>query len=142
MAVCNYYLLVSQLKCLGNLRFVILQKCIIVWELRVVGWEVSYNAEFKPDAKDAYTVIIHKATKMSPTDEPVVSNTFKVGELGKLLLTIDNPTLKKKRLLYRFKIQPYSDWEKIIYSLSGDFGFKSKKYAFRHLFSPFFIYRL
>lgn len=75
----------------------------------MVGWEVSYNAEFKPDVEDAYTVIIQKATKMSPTDEPVVSNSFKVVELGKLLLTIDNPTLKKKRLLYRFKIKPYSD---------------------------------
>lgn len=62
----------------------------------MVGWEVSYNAEFKPDVEDAYTVIIQKATKMSPTDEPVVSNSFKVVELGKLLLTIDNPTLKNK----------------------------------------------
>lgn len=86
-----------------------MQKCTIVWELRVVGWEVSYSAEFKPDVKDGYAVIIQKATKMSPTDEPVVSNSFKVGELGKLLLTIDNPTLKKKRLLYRFKIKPLSD---------------------------------
>lgn len=75
----------------------------------MVGWEVSYNAEFKPDAKDGYIVIIQKATKMSPSDEPVVSNSFKVGELGKLLLTIDNPTMKKKRLLYRFKINPYCD---------------------------------
>ena len=97
------------------------EKCIIVWELRVVGWEVSYNAEFKPDVEDAYTVIIQKATKMSPTDEPVVSNSFKVVELGKLLLTIDNPTLKKKRLLYRFKIKPYSDWEKI--TSGGGFGY-------------------
>ncbi|TKY68054.1 Patellin-3 protein [Spatholobus suberectus] len=92
-----------------TVEIAIYEKCIIVWELRVVGWEVSYNAEFKPDAKHAYTVIIQKATKMSPTDEPVVSNTFKVGELGKLLLTIDNPTLKKKRLLYRFNIKPYCD---------------------------------
>ncbi|KAG4966683.1 hypothetical protein JHK82_032395 [Glycine max] len=92
-----------------TVEIAIYEKCIIVWELRVVGWEVSYNAEFKPDVEDAYTVIIQKATKMSPTDEPVVSNSFKVVELGKLLLTIDNPTLKKKRLLYRFKIKPYSD---------------------------------
>lgn len=75
----------------------------------MVGWEVSYSAEFKPDAKDGYAVIIQKAAKMSPSDEPVVSNSFKVGELGKLLLTIDNPTSKKKRLLYRFKIKPYCD---------------------------------
>ncbi|XP_028768077.1 patellin-3-like [Neltuma alba] len=92
-----------------TVEIIIYEKCIIVWELRVVGWEVSYSAEFKPDAKDGYTVIIQKATKMSPTDEPVVSNSYKVGELGKILLTIDNSTLKKKRLLYRFKIKPLGD---------------------------------
>jgi hypothetical protein len=86
-----------------------LQKCILVWELRVVGWEVSYNAEFVPNAEDGYTVVIHKARKKTPTDEPVVSNSFKVGELGKILLTVDNPTSKKKNLLYRFKIKSFLD---------------------------------
>ncbi|KAI4332143.1 hypothetical protein L6164_017076 [Bauhinia variegata] len=92
-----------------TVEIIIYEKCVIVWELRVPGWEVSYSAEFKPDAKDGYTVIIQKATKMYPNDEPVVSSSFKVGELGKILLTIDNPTTKKKRLLYRFKVKPYSD---------------------------------
>ncbi|KAK7263806.1 hypothetical protein RJT34_31403 [Clitoria ternatea] len=92
-----------------TVEIAIYETCVIVWELRVVGWEVSYGAEFKPDAKDAYTIIIRKNAKMSPTDEPVVSNSFKVGELGTLLLTVDNPTAKKKRILYRFKIKPYSD---------------------------------
>ncbi|CAN6584368.1 unnamed protein product [Malus baccata var. baccata] len=85
---------------------IIIYECTIVWELRVVGWEVSYGAEFVPEAENGYTIIIQKATKMSPTDEPVVSNSFKVGELGKILLKIDNPTSKKKRLLYKFKIEP------------------------------------
>lgn len=84
-----------------------LQKCILVWELRVVGWEVSYGAEFVPNAKDGYTVVIHKATKKAPSDEPVVSSSFKVAELGKILLTVDNPTSKKKKLLYRFKIKSF-----------------------------------
>ncbi|KAJ6693665.1 hypothetical protein OIU85_004443 [Salix viminalis] len=92
-----------------TVEIIIYEKCILVWELRVVGWEVSYSAEFMPEAKDAYTIIITKPTKMSPTDEPVVSNSFKVGELGKILLTVDNPTSKKKKLLYRFKINPFSD---------------------------------
>lgn len=74
-----------------------------------MGWEVSYGAEFVPDAKDGYTIIIQKPTKMTPADEPVVSNRFKVGELGKVLLTVDNPTSKKKKFLYRFKIEPYHD---------------------------------
>lgn len=85
------------------------EKCIIVWELRVVGWEVSYSAEYVPRIENGYTVIIHKAKKMSPTDEPVVSNSFKITELGKLLLTIDNSTSKKKKLLYRFKVEPFCD---------------------------------
>ncbi|GAV75350.1 CRAL_TRIO domain-containing protein/CRAL_TRIO_N domain-containing protein, partial [Cephalotus follicularis] len=92
-----------------TVEIIIYERCIIVWELRVVGWEVSYGAEFVPDDKDAYTVIINKPTKMAPTDEPMVSNSFKVGELGKILLTFDNSTSKKKKLLYRFKIKPFCD---------------------------------
>ncbi|KAG7965464.1 hypothetical protein I3843_08G003000 [Carya illinoinensis] len=92
-----------------TVEIIIYEKCNIVWELRVVGWEVSYGAEFVPTAEDGYTVIIQKATKKAPSDEPVVSNSFKVGELGKILLTVDNPTSKKKQLLYRFKIKSFID---------------------------------
>ncbi|KDP27342.1 hypothetical protein JCGZ_20274 [Jatropha curcas] len=92
-----------------TVQIIIYEKCVIVWEIRVVGWEVSYGAEFVPEAKDAYTVIIQKPTKLAPTDEPVITSSFKVGELGKILLTVDNSTSKKKKLLYRFKIQPFSD---------------------------------
>ncbi|KAF5731554.1 patellin-3 [Tripterygium wilfordii] len=90
-----------------TVEIVIYEKCVIVWELRVIGWEVSYGAEFAPDAKDQYTVVIRKRTKMAPTHEPVVNSCFKVDELGKLLLTIDNPTTKKKKLIYRFNVKPY-----------------------------------
>ncbi|KAL5558428.1 hypothetical protein UlMin_034639 [Ulmus minor] len=89
-----------------TVEIIIYEKCVIVWELRVVGWEVSYGAEFVPNTEGAYTIIIQKATKMAPTDEPVVHNSFKVDELGKILLKIDNPTSKKKKLLYRFNVKP------------------------------------
>ncbi|KAG4148249.1 hypothetical protein ERO13_D05G274800v2 [Gossypium hirsutum] len=92
-----------------TVEITIFEKCILVWEIRVVGWEVSYGAEFVPDAKDSYAVIIQKPTKMTAKDEPVVSQSFKVGELGKVLLTVDNPTSKKKKLLYRFKVKPFCD---------------------------------
>lgn len=81
-----------------------LQKCSLVWELRVVGWEVSYSAEFVPQR--GYTVLIQKSKKMAANDVPVVSDSFSISELGKILLTIDNPTSKKKKLLYRFKVVP------------------------------------
>lgn len=74
------------------------------WELRVVGWEVSYGAEYVPKDERGYTVIVHKSRKMLPTDEPVVLGSFNVTELGKILLTVDNPTTKKKKLVYRFKV--------------------------------------
>ncbi|XWS24765.1 hypothetical protein CRYUN_Cryun27aG0011800 [Craigia yunnanensis] len=92
-----------------TVEITIYETCVLVWEIRVVGWEVSYGAEFMPNAKDSYTVIIQKPTKMTPKDEPVVSQSFKVGELGKILLTVDNPTTKKKKLLYRFKVKPFCD---------------------------------
>ncbi|KZV37314.1 patellin-3-like [Dorcoceras hygrometricum] len=92
-----------------TVEIIINEKCTLVWELRVVGWEVSYCAEYIPDTKRRYTVIIQKTRKIAPTDEPVLSDNFSVSDLGKILLTIDNPTAKKKKLLYRFKVAPYVD---------------------------------
>ncbi|XP_031278772.1 patellin-3-like [Pistacia vera] len=85
------------------------EKSILVWELRVLGWDVSYGAEFVPSSESSYTVIVSKTRKVSPTDEPVISDTFKVGEPGKVVLTIDNQSSKKKKLLYRSKTKPCSD---------------------------------
>lgn len=84
------------------------ERCIIVWELRVVGWEVTYGAEFVPSSKDGYTVIIQKAKKMRPSDDPVISSRYKINEVGKIVLTIDNPSFKKRKLLYRYKVLPYT----------------------------------
>ncbi|KAL6961967.1 Patellin-3 [Sarracenia purpurea var. burkii] len=83
------------------------EKCIIVWEVRVVGWEVSYSAEFVPNDKDSYTMVIQKAKKISPTDEAVISKSFKISQLGKLVLAVDNPTSKRKKFVYRFKVKPF-----------------------------------
>lgn len=89
-----------------TVEIIIYEKCTIVWEIRVVGWEVMYGAEFVPENKEGYTVIIQKPRKMASEDEPVVSQSFKVGEVGKILLTVDNPTSNKKILIYRFKVKP------------------------------------
>ncbi|KAF8099542.1 hypothetical protein N665_0242s0026 [Sinapis alba] len=89
-----------------TVEIIIYEKCEIVWEIRVIGWEVSYKAEFVPEEKDAYTVVVEKPRKMKPADEPVLTQSFKVNELGKVLLTVDNPTSKKKKLVYRFNVKP------------------------------------
>ncbi|CAA7400336.1 unnamed protein product [Spirodela intermedia] len=82
---------------------------LLTWELRVLGWDVTYGGEFVPSAEDAYTVIIQKPRKYSPADEPLVKNSFKIGEPGKVLLTVDNASSRKKKILYRSKISHSSD---------------------------------
>ena len=67
-----------------------------------MGWEVTYSAEYVPNTDSEYTVNIQKPRKMTTADEPVVSSSFKIVELGKILLTIDNPTSKKKKLLFSY----------------------------------------
>ncbi|KAH7568227.1 hypothetical protein ACOSQ2_009579 [Xanthoceras sorbifolium] len=82
----------------------------LVWEFRVLGWDVSYGAEFVPSTEGSYTVIVSKTRKISAaSDEPVISDTFKIGEAGKVVLTINNQSSKKKKLLYRSKTKTCSD---------------------------------
>ncbi|CAA0838723.1 Patellin-5 [Striga hermonthica] len=78
----------------------------LVWEVRVVGWDVSYGAEFVPNAEGGYTWIIQKPRKIGPSDEQVLTCSFKIGEAGKVVLTLNNQTSKKKKLLYRSKTEP------------------------------------
>ncbi|KAK6246550.1 CRAL-TRIO lipid binding domain - like 10 [Theobroma cacao] len=92
-----------------TVEFPITEKCNLVWELRVVGWDVNYGAEFVPSAEDGYTVIVSKTRKVTTADEAVISDSFKTGEPGKVVLSVDNQTSKKKKLLYRSKTKPYSD---------------------------------
>ncbi|XP_062101384.1 patellin-3-like [Humulus lupulus] len=82
---------------------------VLVWELRVLGWDVSYGAEFVPSTEGHYTVIVQKARKVNSTEEPLISNSFKVGESGRIVLTIDNQSSKKKKLLYRSKTKTCSE---------------------------------
>ncbi|CAK7344793.1 unnamed protein product [Dovyalis caffra] len=92
-----------------TVEFPVSEASVLVWELRVLGWDVSYGAEFVPSAEDGYTVIVSKTRKVTSADEPVISDAFKIGEPGKVVLTIDNQTSKKKKLLYRSKTKPISE---------------------------------
>jgi hypothetical protein len=79
------------------------ENSMLVWELRVLGAEVSYGAEFVPEAEGGYTVIVQKTRKLTLADEPIMKASYKTGETGKVVLTIDNTSSKKKKLLYRTK---------------------------------------
>nr|KYP48967.1 Patellin-3 [Cajanus cajan] len=86
-----------------TVEFPVTENCLLSWELRVIGWEVSYGAEFVPSSEGSYTVIVQKARKVASSEDPVLCSSFKVGEPGKVVLTIDNTSSKKKKLLYRLK---------------------------------------
>ncbi|KAH6775116.1 Sec14p-like phosphatidylinositol transfer family protein [Perilla frutescens var. hirtella] len=89
--------------CKHTVELPITEACTLVWEVRVVGWDVTYGAEFVPTTEGGYTWIVHKSRKIGAGDEQVVGCSFKIGETGKVVLTFDNQTSKKKKLLYRFK---------------------------------------
>ncbi|XP_021298223.1 patellin-4 [Herrania umbratica] len=81
-----------------------------IWELIVLGWEVNYKAEFVPSDEGSYTIIVQKSKKISvsQSQEGPIGNTFRNNEPGKLVLTIENTSSKKKRVLYRYKTKKSS----------------------------------
>jgi len=72
----------------------------------VSGWDVSYGAEFVPSAEDGFTIIVQKLRKITQGEETVISGSFKVDGPGKIVLTFNNQTSKKKKLFYRSKTKP------------------------------------
>ena len=77
-----------------------------MWKLRVLGWEVSYGAEFAPDAEGRYTVIVEKMRKVPAHEEPIMKGSFKAAGPDKVVLAVDNRASKKKKLLlYRFRVK-------------------------------------
>lgn len=74
----------------------------MVWDLTVLGWEVSYKEEFVPVDEGSYTIIVQKTKKISSQEGPI-RNTFRANEPGKVVLTIENTSSKKRRVLHRYK---------------------------------------
>ncbi|CAN4099953.1 unnamed protein product [Withania somnifera] len=86
-----------------TIEFPVTEKCTLVWEARVTtGWDVSYGAEFVPSAEGGYTILIEKSRKVG-ANETVRSNKYKASEPGKVVITFDNQSSKKKKLVYRTK---------------------------------------
>ncbi|XP_071686527.1 patellin-3-like [Rutidosis leptorrhynchoides] len=91
------------------IEFPATETCTLVWEAKV-DYGVTYAAEFVPAVEGGYTVIVQKSRKIvASTDEPVICGSFKCGEPGKVVLTFDNQTSKKKKLLYRSKTKVTTD---------------------------------
>ena len=76
----------------------------LVWDITILGWEVTYGEEFVPNIEGSYTILIQETNKMAADEKPV-RNSFKIRELGKVTLTIENTSSKKKRVVYRTKFK-------------------------------------
>ncbi|KAL1205043.1 Patellin-4 [Cardamine amara subsp. amara] len=74
----------------------------LVWDILVLGWEVNYKEEFVPTDDGAYTIIVQKVKKIGSNEGPI-RNSFKNSQSGKIVLTVDNVSGKKKRVLYRYR---------------------------------------
>lgn len=79
----------------------------LCWDVAVLGWEVSYKEEFVPTDEGSYTVIVSKVKKIG-SQEGAIRNTFKNNEAGKVILTVNNSSNKKKRVMYRYQINKNS----------------------------------
>ncbi|XVF87932.1 hypothetical protein PTKIN_Ptkin19aG0008400 [Pterospermum kingtungense] len=78
---------------------------VIMWDLVVLGWEVSYKEEFIPNDEKSYTIVVQKEKKLG-IQEGSIRNSFKNNEPGKIILVIGNSAFKtKKRAFYRYKIK-------------------------------------
>lgn len=69
----------------------------------MIGWEVNYKEEFVPADEGSYTIIVQKGKKIGGTQEAPIRNSFRNNEPGKVVLTVENASSKKKRVLYRYK---------------------------------------
>ncbi|WOL12251.1 patellin-4 [Canna indica] len=76
----------------------------LLWDLSVFGWEVTYREEFVPTDEASYTLVVRKTKKMGSDEEPI-RNSFRNKEPGKIVLTIENNTYWKKRVVYRYKMK-------------------------------------
>ncbi|KAG8365269.1 hypothetical protein BUALT_Bualt18G0086800 [Buddleja alternifolia] len=73
----------------------------LIWDLIIIGWDVTYKEEFVPNDEGSYTLIVKKGRKIVWENESI-RNTFRNNEPGKIVITIKNGIFKKKRVFYRY----------------------------------------
>ncbi|XP_043701962.1 patellin-6-like [Telopea speciosissima] len=77
----------------------------ITWEIVVGGWDLEYSAEFVPSEEGSYTIAIQKPRKIAATEEPV-NCSFTPKEPGKMVLSIDNTSSRRKKVAaYRYFVR-------------------------------------
>ncbi|XP_068669437.1 patellin-6-like [Aristolochia californica] len=77
----------------------------ITWDIVVGGWDLDYTAEFIPNAQGSYTMAIQKSRRVAPNEDPL-HNSFTAREAGKMVLSIDNTSSRKRKVAaYRYFVR-------------------------------------
>lgn len=71
----------------------------VIWDVTVVGWDVSYKEEFIPDDECSYNILLQNQSIVGDSTR----NSFYISEPGKIVITVENATFKKKKMYYRSK---------------------------------------
>ena len=74
----------------------------MIWDVTVVGWEVTYKEEFIPDDEGSYIVLLENQNKMRES----IRNSFYINEPGKIVITIENEAYRQRMMYYRSKAVP------------------------------------
>ncbi|KAJ3676465.1 hypothetical protein LUZ60_003877 [Juncus effusus] len=78
----------------------------ITWDLVVGGWDLEYGAEYIPVSEQSYTLSVEKSHKIVSASEDPVHNSFTARETGKMVLSIDNSSSRKKKVAaYRYFVR-------------------------------------
>uniref|UniRef100_A0A7N0T3L4 Patellin-6 n=1 Tax=Kalanchoe fedtschenkoi TaxID=63787 RepID=A0A7N0T3L4_KALFE len=77
----------------------------IAWDLVAGGWDVDYSVEFVPNAHDSYTIAVEKLRRVA-AEEEAIHNSFTPKEAGRLVISVDNTSSRKKKVAaYRYIVQ-------------------------------------
>ncbi|GMH02342.1 hypothetical protein Nepgr_004181 [Nepenthes gracilis] len=77
----------------------------VVWEVMVVGCEVSFKEEFIPDDKGSYRILLGKEDQQKKVMKMggSVRNSFYIRESGRIMISLRNASFQKKRVFCRYK---------------------------------------
>ncbi|GAB4830528.1 hypothetical protein Ancab_020292 [Ancistrocladus abbreviatus] len=71
----------------------------VVWDLMVVGSEVTYKEEFVPDDEGSYSILLQKEKKIAGSTR----NSFYINEPGKIVISMRNASFHRRRVFCRYK---------------------------------------
>ncbi|KAJ7961155.1 patellin-6-like [Quillaja saponaria] len=77
----------------------------ITWDIVVGGWELDYSAEFVPNDEGSYTISVEKPRRIAASEE-AIHNSFTAREGGKMVLSVDNTTSRRRKVAaYRYIVR-------------------------------------